>query len=78
MASDRESVTLSGRLVGMGRDVACSVTATKVSLGGTDDYIYVRPLIHDAPADLPDGLYMIRFGGATQNVQRQDGAWLAP
>ena len=78
MASDRESVTLQGRLVGMGRDMACRVIAVKVSLRGTDDYYYVRPTIHDTPPDLPAGLYTITFGGKTQNVQRQREAWIAP
>jgi hypothetical protein len=78
MASYRESVTLPGRLVGMGRDVTCSVTATRVSLPGTNDYNYVRPLIHGVPVDLPDGLYTITFDEKSQRVQRQFGAWLAP
>jgi hypothetical protein len=78
MASNREIVTLPGHLAGMGRDVNCSVGAVKVSLPGTAEYNYVRPVIHDAPADLPDGLYQITFGGKTDRVQRHNGAWLAP
>jgi hypothetical protein len=76
MASTRENVTLPGCLVGMGRDVECSVRAVKVSLRGTGDYNYVRPLICDTPADLPDGPYVITFGGATHNVQRLRGSWI--
>jgi len=78
MASKRENVTLPGRIVGMGREVDCSVRAVKVSLLGTDEYNYIRPVIHDVPSDLPDGLYSITFGGKTERVQRQYGAWIAP
>ena len=78
MASKRESVTLPGRIVGMGREVDCSVRAVKVSLLGTDDFNYIRPVIHGVPEDLPDGLYNITFGGKTERVQRHGGAWIAP
>jgi hypothetical protein len=79
MTSNRESVTLPGRLVGMGRDVECSVGAVKVSsLPGTAEFNYIRPVIYDAPADLPDGPYSITFGGKTERVQRKFGAWIAP
>jgi len=78
MASKRESITLPGHLVGMGHDVNCKVRVVKVSLPGTDVYNYIRPVIHDVPSDLPDGLYSITFGGKTERVQRQYGAWIAP
>ena len=78
MASKRESITLPGRLVGMGHDVECRVRAVKVSLPGTAEYNYIRPVIHDVPSDLPDGLYSITFGGKTERVQRQHGAWISP
>jgi hypothetical protein len=77
MASKRESVTLPGRLVGMGHDANCKVRVVKVSLPGTDQCNYIRPVIHDVPSDLPDGLYSITFGGKTERVQRQYGAWIA-
>jgi len=41
MSSKYELVSVSGRLQGMGRDVACTVFAEKVSLRGTDIYEYV-------------------------------------
>ena len=78
MASKRENVTLSGHLVGMGRNVDCRVRVVKVTLPGTAEYNYTRPVIHDVPSDLPDGLFSITFGGKTERVQRQYGAWIAP
>ncbi len=78
MTSNRESVTLPGHLVGMGRAVDCGVRAVKVSLPGTAEYNYIRPVIYDVPSDLPDGLYTITFGGKTERVQRHGGAWIAP
>ncbi len=80
MTTNRETVTLSGRLVGMGRDVSCSVRAVKVSLrgnGGTVDFTYTRPVIFDAPSDLPDGPYTLTYDGQTVKVQQVNGSWLA-
>jgi len=51
--------------------------AIEVSLPGTADYNFMRPVIYDAPADLPDSAYKIAFGGNTEDVQRHDGAWVA-
>lgn len=78
MTSNRESVALPARLIGMGRELDCQVRAIKVSLPGTAEYNFIRPIICDVPADLPDGLYSITFGGKTERVQRQHGAWIAP
>ena len=77
MESKRESVTLPGRLVGMSREVDCSVRAVKVSIQGTAEYTYTLPVIFDTPSDLPDGFYSITFGGGTERVQRKFGAWVA-
>jgi hypothetical protein len=78
MSSNHENVTLPGRLVGAGRAVECSVCLVKVSLPGTAIFEYIHPIIHDAPADLPDGFYDLTFGGKAEKVQRQRGAWIAP
>jgi hypothetical protein len=78
MTSNRESVTLPGHLVGMGREADCGVRAIKVSLPGTAEYSYIRPVIYDVPSDLPDGPYTITFGGMNERVQRHGGAWIAP
>src|SRR5580704_19318635 len=51
MSSKHELVSVSGCLQGMGRDVACTVFAEKVSLGGTDVYENVRPFVSGAPRD---------------------------
>ncbi len=75
---DTEQTLDMTQAIGMGREVDCSVRAVKVSLLGTDDYNYIRPVIYDVPSDLPDGLYNITFGGKTDRVQRHSGAWIAP
>lgn len=78
MASIRESVELSGRLKGMGRDLACSVTAIKVTLRGTDIYEYTRPMIFGVYEDLPNGRYQLEFDGRVVPLRRHDRAWLSP
>lgn len=76
-ALKRDTVHLSGRLRGRERDVACNVIAERVSLSGGAIYEYIRPMIADEPADLPNGVYTITFDGRTSLVQRLDGAWIA-
>ena len=78
MSSKYELVSVSGRLQGMGRDVACTVFAEKVSLRGTDIYEYVRPFITGAPRDLQNGLYKLTFDGRVLSAQRRGGSWLSP
>jgi hypothetical protein len=77
MASLHEFVSLSGRLVGNGRDESCTVYAQKVSLPGTEHYDYARATITDEPKDLPDGFYTVTFDDRTLKVQRLDGGWIA-
>ncbi len=62
----------------MGRDVACTVFAEKVSLRGTDIYEYVRPFITGAPRDLQNGLYKLTFDGRVLSAQRRGGSWVSP
>jgi hypothetical protein len=78
MPSRHENVILPGRLGGMGRNEECSVHAVEVSLPGTENHIYTHPVISGAPSDLPDGLYSLRFGGATARAERLHGAWILP
>jgi hypothetical protein len=75
MASDHGFVTVSGRLVGMGQDVACTVFAQKLAIPGFDTYNYARAHIVDHPTHLPDGIYSVTFDGTTLRVQRQNCAW---
>ena len=77
MSSKHELVSVSGRLQGMGRDVACTVLAEKVSRRGTDAYEYVRPFITGAPRDLQNGLYKLTFDGRVPSAQRHKGAWVS-
>ncbi len=77
MTSDRQVVMLAGRLIGMGRDVECTVSATKASLPGTDAFEYARLGIHSEPPGLPDGRYQVRFAGRTVPIERYGGAWIS-
>jgi hypothetical protein len=78
MSSKHELVSVSGRLPGMGRDVACTVFAEKVSLRGTDVYEYDRPFVSGAPRDLQNGLYKLTFDGRVLSARRQNGGWASP
>jgi hypothetical protein len=78
MSSNYELVSVSGRLQGMGRDVACTVFAEKVSRRGADAYEYVRPFITGAPRDLQNGLYKLTFDGRVLSAQLCNGGWSSP
>lgn len=57
----------------------CIVTATEVSLPGTNiGPEYVRPTITDVSTDLPDGIYEVSFPGFTAMVRKTGSFWLAP
>jgi hypothetical protein len=60
----------------MGREVACTLSALKVSLTDTSPYEYARLLIFDPYEDLPDGRYDLTFEGRTILIERRNGAWL--
>jgi hypothetical protein len=74
--SHRETVMMTGRLKGMGRQVGCTVSAVKVSLPELDIWEYVKCDIHLAPDDLPDGPYQVTFQGRTMEVKLLDGFWV--
>lgn len=73
----RESVVVPGKLQRMGQTVECLVSATKVSLPGTDLFEYANCSIHQYPPDLPDGQYTVTFAGRTETVKKQNGFWLS-
>jgi hypothetical protein len=77
MSSKHELVSVSGRLQGMGRDVACTVFAEKVSLPGSDVYGYDRQFICGAPRDLQNGLYKLTFDGRVLSAERHRGRWVS-
>jgi hypothetical protein len=81
MASFREQVFLAGRIIGMGRDESCMISATKVSLPGSGDSMYTDMSIQNAPANLPDGGYTVHYKAGSESkaeaVKRQNGYWLA-
>jgi hypothetical protein len=67
------TVLLPGRLNGMGRMTECSVLAEKESPNART---FCQFMVLEAPADLPDGIYNVSFGGYSEKVQKLDGVWL--
>jgi hypothetical protein len=76
MASVRTVEMLKGRLIGMGNEVDCTVGGVRVSLPGTAESVLTRCSIHNAPGDLPDGDYVVRYPGGISQVQKRGDAWL--
>jgi len=66
MAPDQEIVTRAARLVGMGRNVGCSLSLCK----NPDGSAYIKPMVHDEPTDLPDGTYIMAFGEHAIELQK--------
>jgi hypothetical protein len=77
MSSIRELVMFAGTVTGMGRDESCMISAIKVSLPGTDEFMYTRFQIQNAPRDMPDGQYSVRYKGRTDALVKRDGIWLS-
>jgi hypothetical protein len=74
--SHRETVMMTGRLKGMGREAECTVSAVKISLPQLNIWEYVNCDIHLAPEDLRDGRYEVTFEGKTMEVKLLEGFWV--
>ena len=76
-------VLVRGSLKGMGREAECEVVAMKrtiVNIRNSRDHfdeIYTEFGIVDAPADLPDGAYMLRIGKQSFGATLRHGLWLS-
>lgn len=71
------SVVMDGVLQGMGRTAACSFVAEKDwSPGGADQARYRHCSVVSAPAELPDGIYLLHFEGYLTCVERRRGHWI--
>lgn len=80
--SHRKIVTFPGRLEGMGRTVDCIVGAVRVSLPNSSDSALSPPFtIHQAPADLPEGKYILTYRDGLQaaqlEVQKSAVGWIS-
>jgi hypothetical protein len=74
--SRRETVMMTGRLKGMGREAECTIGAVMISPPLLDTGEYVDCDIYFAPEDLPDGKYEVTFESRTTEVKKLDGEWL--
>lgn len=74
--TQRESIFIPGRLIGMGRLAECVLRAERVTARGSDVCEYRRIVIEDAPADLPEGRYELAFDAQVRVVQRLCGKWV--
>lgn len=70
------SVLLKGRLRGMGREALCEVLVKRQapSEKGKESYSGLRLL--KAPADSPDGDYVLYLDSVMVSVRRRGGDWL--
>ena len=74
-------VLLHGYVKGMRRDAQCDILARRVPDAprtgpGSPDYTYSDCAIIDAPADLPDGEYMVYFDRHTVAATKERGSWV--
>lgn len=77
MVSIREQILLDGILRGMEQETVCRVKAIKITIPKLDVWEYVRAEIADAPSELPDGAYVVRFDGRSMKVEKNAGEWIA-
>jgi hypothetical protein len=81
MASRREAVLLPGILRGGGKEITCTVRATKVSLsesfGLPVAVAYCEYSIQSLSKVLPEGRYQLSVNAEVIPMQYQSGLWLA-
>jgi hypothetical protein len=77
MGSLMQRVRFPGLLRGEGHEANCTVSATKVSLRGTNHFRYVKYAIDDVSKALPDGLYQLAANGEMIPLRHRGGYWLA-
>lgn len=70
------SVLLKGRLKGMGREALCEVMAKGPSAGGKIKDGFSELQFLEAPADFPDGDYVLHLDAVMVSVRRRRGVWL--
>jgi hypothetical protein len=70
------SVILKGRLRGMGREFSCEVMAKRHAPAGAGQDGYSDLRLLEAPADLPDGDYVLHLDPIMVSVRRRGGEWL--
>jgi hypothetical protein len=74
--SRRESVVLKGMLSGMGRKTQCTLQADVIRPRCEEAREYTNVAIAEAPQDLPDGRYELRFDDRVCDIQRLMGNWI--
>lgn len=70
----------SGSVAGMGREADCELMARRLTIFESrllPSVLYEDCLILDAPADLPDGDYKVRFSGYRTVATKRHGIWFA-
>lgn len=72
----RSVVLLRGELRGMGQRESCSMLAIQETEGPGSEPEYSHYSVLDAPAAMPDGQYLVRFGCRIALVLRSAGLWL--
>jgi hypothetical protein len=73
----REAVLVEGVLKGMNFEAPCIVRAVKVSLPELDVWEYVAADIAQAPSNVPDGTYEVKFEGRKMPVKKTARGWIS-
>lgn len=66
-------VLVRGTLEGTGRESACDVLVWKADSGRRPIFTQFRVI--DAPADLPDGRYLLVLEGRVFSTAKENGQW---
>jgi hypothetical protein len=77
MSSKRQKVQFSGTLRGQEREASCVLTATKVTLAGTNEFSLIDYTVVSFSEILPDGEYELSAEGSTYKVHLRNGVLMA-
>ena len=70
------NVLLTGRLKGMGREAGCELMAKRSPSRMAEQFTYSKPVVIQAPADLPEGSYTLHFENYSMPVMHKGVLWL--
>jgi hypothetical protein len=71
----RSVVLIHGLLRGMGREFPCEMLAMKETVA-SEEPVFSRCSVIEAPIDLPDGLYTVAFDHYVAPARKEAGLWL--
>lgn len=60
----------------MGREAPCELMAKRIPSRAANEFTYREPVVIQAPADMPEGSYMLHFANISTPVLHKGVLWM--